>query len=83
MTLALSIDLGQTDNLTTSSTQTRALITRKIGLITDFKRIVNQTFYLKNRPNNNLFSVKILDENNLIHTIENDYVLTLHFEKIK
>ena len=82
MTLSLSIDLGQNDNFTTSSTQTIALITRKIGLITDFNRMVNQPFYLKNRPNNNLFSVKIVDATDTIYALPYEYILTLHFEKI-
>lgn len=81
MTLSLFIDLGQTENLTTSSTQTIAKITRNIGLITDYNHMVNQPIYLKNRPNNNVFSVKIVDATNTVYTTNYyDYILTLHFE---
>lgn len=82
MTLSLSVDLGQTEILTTKSNQTVAQITRKIGLISDNNRKVNQPFYLKNRPNNNIFSVKIQDATDSVYSIPYDYILTLHFEKI-
>ena len=80
MTLSLSIDLGQTANFTVQQNKTHASNSHIIGVIND---MINPPIYLKSRPSNNLFSVKILNKNNTISTIENNYVLNLHFEKIK
>lgn len=81
MTLNLSIDLGQTEILTTSSTQTIAKITRNVGVICDYQNMINPPIYLKSRPNNNSFSVKIMN-NEVIATTNYNYILTLHFQKI-
>lgn len=83
MTLALSIDLGQTANFAIQQNKTNATNSRIIGMINDYNGLINQPFYLKHRPSNNSFSVKILNENNIVSTIPYDYVLTLNFEKIK
>lgn len=80
MTLALSIDLGQTANY---SVEKNASNSRIIGVINDCKKQVNPPIYLKSRPNNNSISVKILETNGIVSTTTYDYVLNLHLEKIK
>lgn len=82
MTLSLSIDLGQSANFAVQRNKTNASNSRIIGLINDCKKMNNPPIYLTSRPNNNSFSVKILD-NNIVSTTLYDYVLTLNFEKIK
>ena len=82
MTLVLSIDLGQTANFSVQPNKTNASSSRIVGVINDLNKKTNNTIYLQRKPCNNLFSVKILD-NNIVSNTLYDYVLTLHFEKIK
>ena len=80
--ITLHIELGQDASLTTSATRVQAMNTRELGRYAG--RIdVNQCLELKNRPLNNVFSVKLID--NLTNSIalgEYEYVIQLNFEKI-
>jgi hypothetical protein len=82
MTLSLSIDLGQTDNFANQPNKTLCQNTRIVGTISDLKKSTNPPIYLKSRPNNNSFSVKILDETGIVSTTAYEYVLILDFQKI-
>jgi hypothetical protein len=81
MTLALSIDLGQTNNFYNLTNKTCSPNTRIVGIIND-ENTTNQPFYLNKKPSNNSFSVKILDGTNAISLLNYKYILTLHFKKI-
>jgi hypothetical protein len=82
MALSLSIDLGQTDNFSNQPNKTLCQNTRIVGFISDQKKSINPPIYLKSRPNNNSFSVKILTETGIVATTPYDYVLILDFQKM-
>ena len=81
--ITLHIDLGQDTVTTTSPTQVVSRNTRELGRF--IPRIdVNQTIELRSRPQNNTFSVKLIDSlTNLVSTEVYDYIVQLHFEKIE
>jgi hypothetical protein len=83
MTLSLSIDLGQSANFAVQQYKTNASNSRIVGIINASRININPPIYLKTKPCNNAFSVKILNEAGIVSTTAYDYVLTLHFEKIK
>jgi propanediol dehydratase small subunit len=80
--ITLHVDLGQDMNFTTSSTRIQSSNTRELGRFAG--RInINQCLELRNRPNNNVFSVKLID--NITDTLadeEYEYVIKLSFERI-
>ena len=80
--IILHVDLGQNLSLATSPTRMIAPNTQALGKFCP--RIdINQKMFLQNRPSNNIFSVKLVDNiTNLISTDEFEYVIQLHFEKI-
>jgi hypothetical protein len=81
--IILQVDLGQNLSLTTSPTQMIAPNTRALGRFCP--RInINQTMFLQNRPSNNIFNVKLIDNiTNLVSTDDFEYVIQLYFEKIE
>ena len=81
--VTLYVDLGQDTVMTTSPTQVVARNTRENGRF--IPRIdVNQTIELHSRPQNNTFSVKLIDcLTNLVSTENYEYIVQLHFEKIE
>ena len=80
--ITLHVELGEDTSLTTSATRIQATNTRELGRYAG--RIdVNQCLELRNRPLNNVFSVKLID--NLTNTVaigEYEYVVILNFEKL-
>lgn len=80
--ITLHVELGQDTSLTTSATRIQATNTRELGRYGG--RIdVNQCLELRNRPLNNFFSVKLID--NLTNTVaigEYEYIIQLNFEKL-
>lgn len=81
--ITLHIDLGQDTVTTTSPTQVVSRNTRELGRF--IPRIdVNQTILLRSRPQNNTFSVKLIDNlTNLVSTLNYKYIIQLQFEKIE
>ncbi len=81
--ITLHIDLGQDTVTTTSPTQVVSRNTRELGRF--IPRIdVNQTIELRSRPQNNTFSVKLMDNlTNLVSTLDYEYIIQLHFEMIE
>ena len=81
--VSLFVDLGQDTVMTTSPTQVVARNTREHGRF--IPRIdVNQTIELRSRPQNNTFSVKLMDNlTNLVSTEDYEYIIQLTFEKIE
>lgn len=79
MSSKITIDLGQTKNLLYKE-MTRN--THMIGFLTINNKFINNKFTVI-KPNNNLFYVKILNEDDELKTTSLDYVLTLHFKKNK
>jgi hypothetical protein len=81
--ITLHIDLGQDTVTTTSPTQVVSRNTRELGRF--IPRIdVNQTIELRSRPQNNTFSVKLIDNlTNLVSTLNYKYIIQLQFEKIE
>lgn len=77
---SVSIDLGQSADFITDPNFTAARNSRILG---PCNLEVNPPFYLARRPDNNIFSVRILQPNLAVSTVLTEYVLTLHFEKIK
>ena len=80
--ITLHIDLGQDQNFTTSSRYIQASHTREIGRYGG--RIdINRCLELRNRPTNNIFSVKLIDNlTNVTPVLEYEYVIKLDFERI-
>lgn len=80
--IILHVDLGQNQSVTTSPTQMIAPNTQALGKFCP--RInINQTMFLQNRPSNNIFSVKLIDNiTKLVSTEQFEYVIQLYFEKI-
>jgi hypothetical protein len=81
--ITLHIDLGQDTVTTTSPTQVVSRNTRELGRF--IPRIdVNQTIELRSRPQNNTFSVKLIDNlTNLVSTSDYEYIIQLQFELIE
>ena len=79
MSSKITIDLGQTKNLLYKE-MTRN--THMIGFLTINNKFINNKFTVI-KPNNNLFYVKILNEDDELKTTSLDYVLTLHLKKNK
>ena len=81
--ITLHIDLGQDTVTTTSPTQVVSRNTRELGRF--IPRVdVNQTIELHSRPQNNTFSVKLMDNlTNLVSTLDYEYIIQLHFEMIE
>jgi hypothetical protein len=81
--ITLHIDLGQDTVTTTSPTQVVSRNTRELGRF--IPRVdVNQTIELRSRPQNNTFSVKLMDNlTNLVSTLDYEYIIQLHFEMIE
>ena len=81
--ITLHIDLGQDTVTTTSPTQVVSRNTRELGRF--IPRVdVNQTIELRSRPQNNTFSVKLIDNlTNLVSTLNYKYIIQLQFEKIE
>lgn len=81
--ITLYVELGQDTVMTTSPTQVTARNTRELGRF--IPRIdVNQTMILKNRPQNNRFSVVLFDNStNSVSTEYYEYLIQLSFEKIE
>ena len=81
--VSLFVDLGQDTVMTTSPTQVVARNTREHGRF--IPRIdVNQTIELRSRPQNNTFSVKLMDNlTNLVSTEDYEYIIQVTFEKIE
>ena len=81
--ITLHVELGQDTVMTTSPTQVIARNTRELGRF--IPRIdVNQSFVLNNRPQNNVFSVKLIDNlTGLVSTDDYEYILQLCFDKIE
>jgi hypothetical protein len=77
---SVSIDLGQSFDFITDPNFTAARTSRILGPI-GLK--ANAPFYLARRPDNNIFAVRILEPDLTVSTALRDYVLTLHFDKIK
>ena len=80
--ITLHIELGQDASLTTSATRVQAMNTRELGRYAG--RIdINQCLELRNRPTNNIFSVKLIDSlTNTVALDEYEYVVQLNLEKI-
>jgi hypothetical protein len=80
--ITLHVELGQDNNFTTSSTRIQSSNTRELGRFAG--RInINQCLELRNRPSNNVFSVKLID--NITNTLadeEYEYMVRLSFERI-
>jgi hypothetical protein len=80
--ITLHVELGQDNNFTTSSTRIQSSNTRELGRFAG--RInINQCLELRNRPSNNVFSVKLID--NITDTLadeEYEYMVILSFERI-
>lgn len=81
--ITLHIDLGQDQNFTTSSRYIQAGNIRELGRYGG--RIdINRCLELRNRPTNNIFSVKLIDNiTNAIAVKEYEYVIKLDFERIE
>lgn len=81
--ITLHVELGQDTVMTTSPTQVIARNTRELGRF--IPRIdVNQSFVLNNRPQNNTFSVKLIDNlTGLVSTDDYEYIVQLTFEMIE
>ena len=79
-TASVSIDLGQTADFITDPNFTAARSSRILG---PCNLEVNPPFYLAHRPDNNIFGVRILEPSLAVSTDLREYVLQLHFEKIK
>jgi hypothetical protein len=81
--ITLHVDLGQDTITTTSPTQVVSRNTRELGRF--IPRIdVNQIIELRSRPQNNTFSVKLMDNlTNLVSTLDYEYIIQLHFEMIE
>lgn len=81
--ITLHVELGQDTVMTTSPTQVIARNTRELGRF--IPRIdVNQSFVLNNRPQNNTFSVKLIDNlTGLVSIDDYEYIVQLTFEKIE
>lgn len=77
---SVSIDLGQSADFITDPL---LVISRNSRTLGPCGLRANAPFYLANRPNNNIFSVQILNPDLTVATVLTDYVLTLTFEKIK
>ena len=77
MSNKIAIDLGQSKNLVYNE-MTRN--THIIGFFSKKNRLINTKFSIT-KPTNNLFYVKVLDENDILKTTSLDYELVLHFEK--
>lgn len=80
--ITLYVELGQDSSLTTSPIRIQANNTRELGRFAG--RIdINQCLELRNRPTNNIFSVKLVDNmTNAIAVDEYEYVINLNFERI-
>ncbi len=78
----LEIDLGQDKTFTTSKTRMEGKSKRELGRF--LNRIdVNQELFLQNRPVNNVFSVRLMDNlTNSVSTENYEYVINLNLEKI-
>lgn len=78
----LEIDLGQDKTLTTSKTRIEGKSKRELGRF--LNRIdVNQELFLQNRPSNNVFRVRLMDNlTNSVSTENYEYVINLNLEKI-
>jgi hypothetical protein len=81
--ITLHVDLGQDTVTTTSPIQVVSRNTRELGRF--IPRIdVNQTIELRSRPQNNTFSVKLMDNlTNLVSTTDYEYIIQLHFERLE
>lgn len=80
--VSLHVDLGQDTVMTTSPTQVVAKETQRNRFIPRID--VNQTIELRSRPQNNTFSVKLMDNlTNLVSTEDYEYIIQLTFEKIE
>ena len=81
--VTLYLDLGQDTVTTTSPIQVVSRNTRELGRFTP-RVDVNQTIELRSRPQNNTFSVKLMDNiTNLVSTEDYEYIIQLTFEKIE
>lgn len=80
--ITLHIELGQDASLIASATRVQAMNTRELGRYAG--RIdINMRLELKNRPTNNIFSVKLIDNvTNTIATDECEYVIQIKLEKL-
>lgn len=83
MTIILEVELGQDKTLITSPIMIEAKNSRVLGSF--YNRIdVNQDIFLQNRPCNNIFSVRLMDNlTRLVSTDDIEYVIQLNFEKIE
>ena len=79
-TPSVSIDLGQSADFITDPGLTISRTSRTLG---PSGLRSNAPFYLARRPNNNIFNVRILNADQTVSTVLSEYVLSLHFEKIK
>lgn len=77
---SVSIDLGQSADFIADPL---LVISRNSRTLGPCGLRANAPFYLANRPNNNVFDVRILDADQTVSTVLSEYVLSLHFEKIK
>jgi hypothetical protein len=80
-TQLIELNLFQQKNYRSDSLNTFARNTQIIGSISNANQS-NNSFIIDNIPNNQ-FNIRILDINNVLSTINTDYVLQLQFEKIK
>lgn len=80
--IILEVELGQDKTITTSPIRIEAKRKRELGRF--LGRIdVNRPLYLQNRPSNNTFSVRLMDNLTKKVSIENyEYVIHLHFEPV-
>ena len=96
-TASVFVDLGQRTCFTTSATRTSAQTTRFLGFLFFFSgqylvspSNINPPIYLEDNPNNNSFSVQILDGTGAIWLDDattpvqiGDYVLNLNLETVE
>jgi hypothetical protein len=75
----LELNLFQNKNYITSSTQTIAKQTQIVGSVLNRK---DEEFIIESIPDNQ-FSVRIININGNTSTTLGDYILQLHFQKIK
>lgn len=78
----LEIDLGQDKTFTTSNIRMEGKSKRELGRF--LNRVdVNQELFLQNRPSNNIFKVRLMDNlTNTVSTENYEYVINLNLERI-